>query len=404
MTRSTRTSAPVAMVTVALVLFVALAGVRAQSGDTDKKIKSQQSELDRIKKDIKTHRAQAKKLGRQERAVMSKLKDLDKELDLSRQLLRELQEHEEFLVANVDSLRGEIAFNEVLLERQRAQLATRLRQMYKRDPSYRWDIILGSATIDEALARYKFMKILAEQDADMVAGVRDRTLQMQTQSASVTESLAEIAMARGEREDEGSKLAAGKRERSNMLKNIRSQKSQHTAAIKDLEAAQKQVKDLLGRLEKKRLEDQANKALQGGNFAALKGRMVWPVTGKLARRFGKQTHPKYGTVTFNNGIDIAAPPGTPIQAVAPGVVEFVDWIDAYGKCVILNHGGGYYTLYAHVAATFVKQEQKVSAGDVIAEVGDTGSLEGFECHFEIRQSKQALNPLKWLSPRKRSSS
>ena len=90
---------------------------------------------------------------------------------------------------------------------------------------------------------------------------------------------------------------------------------------------------------------------------------------------------------------IGANSGAPIRAVAPAVVEFVDWIDGYGKCVILNHGGGYYTLYAHVAATFVSQGQKVEHGDVIAEVGDTGSLNGFECHFEIRKSKQALNPI-----------
>jgi murein DD-endopeptidase MepM/ murein hydrolase activator NlpD len=123
---------------------------------------------------------------------------------------------------------------------------------------------------------------------------------------------------------------------------------------------------------------------------------MWPVAGKVIRGFGKHTHPRYGTVTMNNGLDISAAAGAPIVAVAAGVVEFNDWIDAFGKCVILNHGGAYYTLYAHVADTSVAQGQKVGKGQVIAEVGDTGSLEGYVCHFEIRLARRALNPAEWL--------
>jgi murein DD-endopeptidase MepM/ murein hydrolase activator NlpD len=113
--------------------------------------------------------------------------------------------------------------------------------------------------------------------------------------------------------------------------------------------------------------------------------------------FGKSRHPTFGTVTFNNGIDIQAEPGAPIRAVAAGRVEFVDWIDGYGNCIIVNHGGAYYTLYAHASEIFVRPNQNVSANDVVAEVGDSGSLKGYACHFEIRKSKQALNPAEWLA-------
>ena len=186
-----------------------------------------------------------------------------------------------------------------------------------------------------------------------------------------------------------------------MLKKVRVQKSQHNRAIKQLKKAQQEVQSLIGRLEEKRLDEHALGS--DGEFVKLKGHMMWPVDGKVVRRYGKITHPKYGTVTFNNGIDIAAPAGSPIRAVASGTVEFVDWIDAYGKCVILNHGGGYYTLYAHVSATYVTLGQSIEHGAVIAEVGDTGSLDGFECHFEIRKAKNAVNPLDWLTPKRSSS-
>jgi septal ring factor EnvC (AmiA/AmiB activator) len=77
-------------------------------------------------------------------------------------------------------------------------------------------------------------------------------------------------------------------------------------------------------------------------------------------------------------------------------VEFVSWIDGYGKCVILNHGGGYYTLYAHASEITVPVGKEVAAGETIGRVGDTGSTTGTVLHFEIRRGKEALNPLEWF--------
>jgi len=383
------------LITVGVMVALALAAGKAMPQDVEKKIETQQEELQRIKKDIDNHRAERSRLGKQEKAVLGKLKSIDQEIDLSQTYLRQLQSQEGLLSSHIDSLSAEIVYSIETLEYQKEQLSRRLRQLYKRDPNYRWDVILGSRSIDQALARYKFMKVIAEQDAAMVEGVQRRTMKLRTEQASLTESLSEVAVVRATSEEEATNLVSSKQERKAMLAGIRTKKSQHNKAIKELEKAQEEVKDLLGALEKKRL---ASQLPGGGDFKTLKGRMIWPVEGKVVRKYGKQTHKKYGTVTFNNGIDIAAARGTPIVAVAPGIVEYVDWIDAYGKCIIINHGGGYYTLYAHVSATFVRQDQHVGIGDVIAEVGDTGSLDGFECHFEVRQSKQALDPLKWLAP------
>jgi len=373
--------------------------LHAQS--VEKKIQKQQNELDRIKKKIDDHRNKSQKLGRQETAVLNKLKNLDKEIDLSRTFLRNLSEQEVLLSVHVDSLNSAINMHELALTENHARLGQRLRQLYKRDPKYRWEILLGSATIDQAVTRYKFLKIIAEQDAALVNDFRGRRQELVMETARLTETLADMATVHQEHEAETGQLEKNKDQREAMLKTIRTQKSQHARAIKDLEKAQEQVKDLLGMLEKRRLDREDQGYVGDIDFAGLKGTMKWPVKGKVIRGFGKIRHPKYGTVTFNNGIDIRAAGGTPIIAVAAGSVEFVDWIDAYGKCIILNHGGGYYTLYSHVATTFVAQGQTVADAEVIAEVGDTGSLDGYVCHFEIRQSKKALDPMKWLSRSKK---
>jgi septal ring factor EnvC (AmiA/AmiB activator) len=389
-------------ISAALCFVLCLAAARAGADESEQqslkdRIGSQQEELDRIKSEIEKRRAESKKLRRQERSVVQKLSVLDREIDLSRQFLANLEQQESLMSEQVDSLRARIEVEDGALTAHKSVYARRLRQMYKRDPNYRWDIVLGSENIQEALRRYKFTSIVAERDAALITEMRWRKLVYETESASLTESLADMAVVRNERQDETRRMEQGKRRRQTMLASIRSQKTEHANAIEELEQAQKQVKNLIGDLEKRRLASDGSTYVPDGEFGELKGQMIRPVEGKIVRGFGTHKHPKYGTVTFNNGVDIGSTAGAPIRAVASGQVEFVDWIDGYGKCIILNHGGGYYTLYAHVSATFISQGQKIAGGDVIAEVGDTGSLNGFECHFEIRKSKQALNPAEWFA-------
>jgi septal ring factor EnvC (AmiA/AmiB activator) len=366
-----------------------------ESGSLDDRLDNQQKELERIKKEIEEHRAQSRKLGQQEKTVAKKLSALEREINLSQRFIRNLENQEALIFERVDSLRARIESEDSTLIRQKAIFARRVRQLHKRDPNYQWDILLGSDNFQQVLRRYKFTQVIAEQDAALIEEIRGRKLEFEVESAALTESLAEMAVVRNERQNEAEKLKRSKSQRQTMLAQIRTQKSQREEAIKELEKAQQEVKDLIGRLER-RGDLPREQLLTESEFAALKGKMIRPVDGRVVRRFGQQKHPKYGTVTFNNGVDIGASRGAPIRAVATGLVEFVDWIDGYGKCIILNHGGSYYTLYAHVSATYVAQGQRVAGGDVIAEVGDTGSLSGYECHFEIRKSKQALNPLEWF--------
>ena len=102
-------------------------------------------------------------------------------------------------------------------------------------------------------------------------------------------------------------------------------------------------------------------------------------------------------MTFNNGIDIKATPGETIRAVAKGRVDFVSQdYGSYGEMLILNHGSGYYTLYAHCSDILVSRGAEIAAGQAIAKAGDTGSLKGTILHFEVRKGRASLDPLGWL--------
>ena len=101
---------------------------------------------------------------------------------------------------------------------------------------------------------------------------------------------------------------------------------------------------------------------------------------------------KYKTITLNNGVDIAAAIGTPVHSVGDGVVDLVQWISGYGQTVIVNHGRGFYTIYAHLSSVSVGEGDRVTPGQLIGASGDTGSLKGPCLHFEVREGGAAQDP------------
>jgi septal ring factor EnvC (AmiA/AmiB activator) len=378
------------------VCVAVLGDVCAQTGDSlDKRIRSQEKELKKLQGEIEQHRNKSKELVKQESGISKRLSSLEKEIELSEKLLNELLDSERLLTEQIDSLRASVGVEKVALASQNEQLKRRLRKLYMREPHFSWEILMGSEDVHEMLQKYKYLKLIAEWDAKLLREVRERKSGLEHEQAMLTESLSEVAVLKNTKARESSQLQQSKNERLAMLKQVKNEQSQNEKAINDLERAQTELKSLISVLEKKRL-DQSAHLPDMGDFSKLKGRLMRPLKGKVVRSFGKNRHPQFGTVTVNSGIDIQAQPGAPIRAVATGVVEFMDWIAGYGRCIILNHGGGYYTLYAHLSSTFVENGAKITGGDVIAEVGDSGSLGGYGCHFEIRKSKEALDPTDWF--------
>lgn len=126
------------------------------------------------------------------------------------------------------------------------------------------------------------------------------------------------------------------------------------------------------------------------------GRLAWPVQGRISSVFGYRTHPVTGARKLHSGLDIAAPSGTPLAAGAGGRVVLADWFGGYGLTVIIDHGGGLATLYAHQSRLAVSTGDTVGTGQLIGYVGSTGLSTGPHVHFEVRTNGTAEDPLPWL--------
>jgi murein DD-endopeptidase MepM/ murein hydrolase activator NlpD len=119
----------------------------------------------------------------------------------------------------------------------------------------------------------------------------------------------------------------------------------------------------------------------------------------VVAEYGPQVNPRFGTKTFRNGIDIEAVEGSNIAAVFPGHVVYTGWFRGYGNLIIVDHGGEYYTVYAHAADIRVTEGDEVKQGQIIGTVGDTGSLQGPRLYFEVRHEGKPQDPAQWLRPK-----
>ncbi|MCE5194007.1 MAG: M23 family metallopeptidase [Nitrospiraceae bacterium] len=124
----------------------------------------------------------------------------------------------------------------------------------------------------------------------------------------------------------------------------------------------------------------------------------WPVTGNITSPFGMRDHPKTGEKGFHSGIDIAASPGNPVTATADGIVSFSGWNGGSGNLVVIEHGFGYSTLYAHNKQNAVKVGQRIKRGEVISYAGTTGNSTGPHSHYEIWKNSKPINPRKFMGP------
>ena len=186
-----------------------------------------------------------------------------------------------------------------------------------------------------------------------------------------------------------------KRKKQAFLNKIRTRKSTYEKTQRELLEASKELSSLIAILEKNYFEE------KNLTFHKRKGFLPWPVRGKVISSYGKVKNKRFKTFSHNNGIEIAAPVGKSVRAIHNGEVLYSGNLKGYGLIVILGHGKGFYSLYAHLSKSMVNKGNRVLKSEVFAQTGDSDSINGPLLYFEIRNKRVPENPLKWLSAAKK---
>lgn len=174
-----------------------------------------------------------------------------------------------------------------------------------------------------------------------------------------------------------------------LLASVNAEQNRMSRVIAELEQSEKELAGMVSDMQS---------SVGTSGFRARKGQLPFPTKGLVEVGFGKVVNPRFNTVTVQKGLDIRAAEGTSVASVGTGSVVFSGWLKGYGNLVIVDHGGNFHSLYAHLANSQVEVGNAVEEGETIGQVGDTGSLKGAFLYFEIRKGGQAVDPLPWLKP------
>jgi septal ring factor EnvC (AmiA/AmiB activator) len=373
------------------------------------RLRDKRQQLNQVRKELDRERQQAKQVARKEQSLFEELDRIDQQLQQRSRELKGLQAKLRSSTERLQGLQKEIGSTQKQLEQMRGHFRRRVRAIYKQGRLGYVRALLSADDLSAAGRRMKYLAVIANQDQRMVATYTAALETLRAQQVELERFKVELVNNQKAVTAKREEILTEQRARRVVLAKVQDQKKAHLAAIRQLESAARELQALIGRLqsgERQKLArrppreaGQASVAPEGrGAFASLKGRLPWPTPGTLASSFGRQEHPRHRTVTFNRGIEINAPQGQKIVAVSDGTVLYADWFKGYGQLIVLDHGEGYYTVYAHAAEILVKQGDRVVKGQPIGLVGDTGSVSGSQLYFEVRHRGRPQDPLAWLAP------
>lgn len=387
-----------------------VATARAQATEADEN--QQRRELESVRRQAAEKRKRAQELKVREGRAIKDLRTTERQLTTTRKNVKQLTTRELELERQLEATRLDLERSRARLGDQRSRLATRLRNVYKYGRARELEFFLSAQSFAQLLARMDFLTRVARQDRRILLGINEQKEHIEWNEARLDETHEQVDRTLDQKTEEQKRLDRLAKQKQQSVTKISTDRKENEAAAAELERTAKRIQTLLADLERRRREEEERRRQQAqtpgaeppkpltpyeGEFEQGRGRLDWPLRGEIVGRFGNEKHPRFGTVTFNNGIDIRATPGEAVRSVARGRVDFTsNDYGSYGQMIILNHGSGYYSLYAHLSSVSVSRGQEVAAGQTIGAAGDTGSLKGTVLHFEIRKGRSSVDPLGWL--------
>ena len=386
-----------------LIFFCQLIIAQSDDRDYDEELKYQNNAINALKTEINQLRLKIKTAESRERSASTRISSLDEEISLTAKLIRSLKSEEEKTRKRILQLKSDILKNENELESLRARYKKRVVNSYRKGRLTDLEKVFSSTTWRQAIYRTQYLKIISDIEKKLTNQIERLLIQISQQKLELEAVLRNNLKLVRDKQQQISSYRDMRIDREKELNRIRNDKKALSNYIEEKEAGIIQLESII----KKVLEDKARferelrirkqqEALKTKSFKALKGQLPWPAEGRIIAKFGRQWNSKLKTTTENPGIDIKGQPGSPIRTVLGGVVTTITYIRGYGTTIIVDHGGGFYTVYSHVTNIQTVVDGQVRNGDIIAYMGDSGSINGSKLHFEIWGKGQKLDPEKWL--------
>jgi len=383
--------------------------------EISREIAQKEKELESLRSEIQAYEKRYRESEKKEKSTLENISTLDRQVGLLRNLIKKLREQEQSLRGDIQETRTSIQELERQLDALKTHYAKYVRSVYKYGRVYDVELLFSSKSVNQLYIRIEYLKRFSEQRAKDLQDVVGKKDDLEAENERLQASLMHERNLLAEKTARESTLKKKVVEHRKSLTAIVQDKNKLRRALEDKKKYAEEISRIVAKLEEERKRREAeelaarnrDKTAPGlrptpapeavtGAFASQRGKLRWPVAaGTIASRYGMQIHPVLKTKRENTGIDIQVKSGTGVQTVADGEVSILTFIPGFGNILILSHGDGYRTVYAHLSEINVVESQKVKAGDMIARSGD--SVEGSILHFEVWKGTVKQDPELWLA-------
>lgn len=360
-----------------------------------------QDEFDQMEKELSALKKELKKLKDKKSDYLKQVANYNEQINLVEEQIIAVNEELVLLDQDIEAknaeilvLEGDIAHLLEDIETNRTLFQERLKAFYLNGEASELEILLGAESFADFLNRYSIVKAVADRDKSLMDDLQEQIDQQSAQLAEYEQRKQELEEKVAEAEALQEQLLLKETELEDMA-------DECEELLQQVQNDEKAKQDAINTLDAdmEALEKEIEEAIRNstGSFS---GTFAWPCPGysRISSNFGYRYHPVTGQYKLHKGVDIAAAKNTPILAAADGKVTTA-WATehgSYGKYVIIDHGGGYVTLYAHCNSVSVRAGDTVKRGQTIAKVGKTGTATGYHLHFEIRENGNYINPMDYF--------
>lgn len=373
--------------------------------------RSPQDELRGVKQEIRKKQNLINTTRKVEAAVSSDLQKIAKNLAQKEAELKQLDRELNNAESIIRRTEQDIARTTEEAQTKQRQIERRLVSLYKAGELGALRMFFSADSFPQMAENIRYMGTILEHDKRIFAEYRKKIEELGQLKKRLEDDATRKERIKDQIDAKKQEILAEKNQKSSHLQAVRQNRQKHEESLKELQANASRLQSMLDRLEALSRRRAAQKQDHPGaktkplqelppvpdrGFASQKGRMKMPVHGKIIETFGKHKHPEFNSYTFSKGLVIAAAAGSDIRSIYDGTVIFADYFKGYGNMVIIDHGGGYFSLYAHASKLTRKVGAEVSRGDTVGSVGDVDSTRGPALYFEIRQQGKPVDPAGWV--------
>lgn len=410
---------PAAVLLMSFLWSAAQAAPSPQDAALDNMIAIRERERESLSRKIEHYNELARSKMKESQSILGRLMNLRRNALESQARMEFLEKENGRLQGSMAQLNLSIAETSNLLADLLIKLRTRIVDMYKYSSQERLDVLLATRSTHEALIMAYMLRRLANQDQKVVETLARKADELERSREKLETSRAQVQRQQTELKRKRDEFAVTIQRTNALLKDVQGEQKKAKAAAQELMNAQQAIGDkIIALMQEKGARGRApappstppaspgtpapqqplkpQKKPQQYTYLANGAVLEWPIQGSIAMAFGSRIHPVFKTKVFNSGIDIRAASGAPVRAAGPGEVLFTGWIRGFGQVVIIDHGRGISTVYAHLASASVSEGDAVKTGSPLGKVGNSGANTDYGLHFEVRRNGRAEDPLHYL--------